>query len=781
MCYTYTKYIRAVVTVAAVGCWLNICASTLWAQTASETASDEFLSKVFAPPPLVNTFGIGLYGAYKGSINTSFASDTRAVHLPTLNDDRTFPVVFPSLDYGVSFYAPVLFSVFGMNLDLGLSSYQYGTQYIFKNFLVDSVAAGFPGAPPSFSTNLTYITASPMFNFNGILVGAKIGIPLSGSVTLPNYAPLRAWDGSTRTLEREQMNTLIQVRVGGMLQLLKLRFGLLSLILDATYPLNNALTINTHPNGIVLETLQQANVRPTKAFEPLEARPLTISAGLSFLFTFNNAAEIAEFEREQKRTDSIRAIERKVVSRQTELSRNSARLADTITNTVFSTMQMQEKLAALEKARQDSIRRSLSTQLTTSKKELAKSKEELTETKKKVFAASIEGIRAADELGNDGGVVSELRVEQFNAKATYALLPYIFFDHNSSVIPSRYKRIAASARASYEIPTKSRQQPLALYYDLLNIIGKRLTQLPNARLTLIGSHSDTGEEKGNNTLVLKRIEAVSAYLQDVWRIPAGLIEFRAKTLPTSPSSSTTPEGQAENRRVELTSNIPELLEPVTAEFVSRVANPPALSFALDISSGAGLKQWALEIQNVDNQGAMTTLKDTSGGTTYPQRWIWWLNDQPTTIPTSSEPISARLEAYDINNQKSPDATAASLPVRQVSLEQKRKANQPDKILHFYELLAGTAPTETRQLLPSVETLLGSIATLRTNETKTTVLYSSEGAPVVSSLPNWAAEAAKKLGVQSETLRTFKAPAADKNLPEVRFYHRALRVQTELAR
>jgi len=765
------------VTLTALVCCSSI--NTLWAQGSSETVTDEFLSKVFAPPPLVNTFGIGLYGAYKGSVNTSFSSDTRAVHLPTLNDDRTFPVVFPSLDYGVSLYAPVLFSVFGMNLDVGFSSYQYGTQYIFKNFLTDSVAAGFPGTPPSFATNLTYITASPMFNFNGILVGAKIGIPYSGSVTLPNYTPLRAWDGSTRTLEREQMNTLIQVRVGGMLQLLKLRFGLLSLILDATYPLSNGLTTNTHPNTIVLETLQQENLRPIKTFESLEARPITISAGLSFLFTFNNAAEIAEFEREQKRTDSIRAIERKVVSRQTELSRTSAQLADKITNTVFATMQAQEKLTALEQARQDSIRRSLSTQLTTSKKELAKTKEELTETKKKVFAASIEGIRAADEFGNDGGVVSELRVEQFNAKSTYMLLPYIFFDHNSSTIPSRYKRIPASARTSYELP-KSPQQPLALYYDVLNIIGKRMTQLPNSRITLIGSHSDTGEEKGNNALVLKRIEAVSAYLQDVWRIPAGRIEFRARTLPTSPSSSTTPEGQAENRRVEITSNTPELLEPVTVEYVSRVANPPALSFALDISSGVGLKQWALEIQNVDNQGAMTTLKDTSGGTTYPQRWIWWLNDQPLTIPTSSEPISARLEAYDINNQKSPDAAAASLPVRQVTLEQKRKANQPDKILHFYEMFAGTAPTENRQLLPSVETLLSSIATLRTNETKTTVLYASEGTSQ-SAQPMWAAEAAKKLGVQPEILRPFKAPAADKTLPEVRFYNRALRVQTEVAR
>jgi outer membrane protein OmpA-like peptidoglycan-associated protein len=817
---------------------LFLACGQMQAQSASSDIAEEFLAKVFVPPPLVNFWGIGVFGGMKAGANTDFNVQNN-LSRPTLNSSLSFIVPNYSWesellpDYGLTLYFPILFGSFGANLDLGVTTYKYGTQYQLKNVVRSDTALRRLGvdveAAPAFLTRLSYFTASPMINFNGIQLGARIGIPFTpnvGSITLPASLQTLGWNGGRVAMDASALATFVEARLGALLPIATFTFGILHFTADVTYPLTNYLTNTELTNDLVKSGFQGVGVpvqddnrgQAGNRWFPVQARPVTISAGLNFVFTFNNAAEIAQFKEEQRITDSIRAEERKINARVLVLQRRSTALADSIAASVIATMQMKERLAQLEsqreQARQDSIKHALAMQvekakiealrskeeavkskeeaikskeetaktrkeLAKSKQDLAKSKEELTESKKKVFTAVARGIFGGSEsAGKDGSglpEVKELVVEQFPTKLSRALLPYIFFENNSSVLPARYKRLRAIERNAWQMPIKQELKPLAVYNEILNIVGKRLTQYPNARLTLIGCNANEGDEKDNYQLSLKRAETVSSYLQDVWKIPAKRIEYRSRNLPSSPSTGSTPETQAENRRVELSSDAPEILAPITIEFMSRVAMPPVLAFGLDINSGAGLKQWTVEIQQLQGK-SIETLKDTTGGSVCPERFIWWLNSEPATIPASSEPITVRVEAFDVNNAQSPDAPLISLPVRQITPDQKRKNGQPDKRIHTYELLAGSAPSEVRPFHPLTESLLASIGAtypVGTAEAQATVVYGGNNAPTSA----FVMAAAKALKLNAQALQPNATPV-DMSIPEGRFYARSLVVRVE---
>lgn len=98
----------------------------------------------------------------------------------------------------------------------------------------------------------------------------------------------------------------------------------------------------------------------------------------------------------------------------------------------------------------------------------------------------------------------------------------------------------------------------------LNIIGKRLTDASEAKITLVGCNDNTGKEKGNKSLSTQRAEAVRDYLEAIWNIAQERITVEVRNLPAKPSSMKLKEGQAENRRVEIASTLtlrPDVVMP----------------------------------------------------------------------------------------------------------------------------------------------------------------------------------------------------------------------------
>ena len=170
----------------------------------------------------------------------------------------------------------------------------------------------------------------------------------------------------------------------------------------------------------------------------------------------------------------------------------------------------------------------------------------------KAKAVTHEGLR-------DTLVARSQRVQQTEI---HALLPYIFFDRDSATIPQRYARIDRRNVRKWQEERIKRGSTMDVYYQLLNIIGYRLRTNRRATISITGCVGQF--ETQDSTLARRRAENVRDYLRDVWRIRENRMTIKTRGLPQNPSLSEvdTLEGDVENRRVEIYSDVLSLLRPV---------------------------------------------------------------------------------------------------------------------------------------------------------------------------------------------------------------------------
>ncbi|HRP02659.1 MAG TPA: OmpA family protein [Candidatus Kapabacteria bacterium] len=142
---------------------------------------------------------------------------------------------------------------------------------------------------------------------------------------------------------------------------------------------------------------------------------------------------------------------------------------------------------------------------------------------------------------------------------TYPILPYIFFDSTSASLNEKYIQGDISSFDENKITKES----LDIYYSMLNIIGSRLSK-SNSTIEIIGMTDGTelSDKADRLKLANKRAEAVSHYLMSKWGIEKSKIKTSVRNVPQLATSIVYPEGNQENRRVEITSNDTEILKPL---------------------------------------------------------------------------------------------------------------------------------------------------------------------------------------------------------------------------
>lgn len=214
--------------------------------------------------------------------------------------------------------------------------------------------------------------------------------------------------------------------------------------------------------------------------------------------------------------------------------------------------------------------------------------------------------------GTLGVYPSDVTIEELTIIDSSPLLNYIFFEAGQSAIPEHYRLLKTQAEAG-EFDEKMLRDTMTKYYDVLNIIGKRLVENPEANVELVGCISDKGEEKNNLTLSRARAESVKSYLQYIWNIDPGRLIATARKLPEIPSTGRVQEGIVENQRVEIRSGSPAILDSIKSTYTFEVADSNEITIQPNIKPGYDLKEWKIEIK-----GDGTLLKSIQGqGNTIP--------------------------------------------------------------------------------------------------------------------------------------------------------------------
>ncbi|MGB9912910.1 MAG: OmpA family protein, partial [Candidatus Kapaibacteriota bacterium] len=284
-----------------------------------------------------------------------------------------------------------------------------------------------------------------------------------------------------------------------------------------------------------------------------------------------------------------------------------------------------------------------------------------------------------DEKGNEMPV-TVLKIEEFLSTKMHPLLGYIFFDENSAEIPPRYKLLSKNETKDFNIKKLYGLSTLDIYYHILNIIGKRVAQFPQAELTIVGCNSDQGLEKGNLELSRRRAEAVRNYFTNVWNIEPERIKIVERNLPENPSNPNDPDGIEENRRVEIIANIPQIFEPLVVEDTLREVNPPTFRFKTEVKTPIGVDRWQL----VTLQSA-GVVKVFEGKGDIPKVIEWKVQQEQSNVPKFDEPLKYKLVVYDKDNKKWESQTL-ELPVQIMTIEKKIVEQVADKQIDRFSLI-----------------------------------------------------------------------------------------------
>jgi len=187
---------------------------------------------------------------------------------------------------------------------------------------------------------------------------------------------------------------------------------------------------------------------------------------------------------------------------------------------------------------------------------------------------------------------------------THPLLNYVFFDSASTAIQDKY----LNTRNIVDFNEKNLpKETLSIYYNLFDIIGSRLKANPNAKIKITGvtDGEELSDKKDRIKLAESRARNVANYIINRWNIPQDRVSIESLDFPKLPTSREYQEGYQENRRVEITSNDPEILTPVIhSKFFEYTSTQDSIYFNFEVNRELKLNDWNFSAFNglIKSQG-----------------------------------------------------------------------------------------------------------------------------------------------------------------------------------
>jgi outer membrane protein OmpA-like peptidoglycan-associated protein len=279
---------------------------------------------------------------------------------------------------------------------------------------------------------------------------------------------------------------------------------------------------------------------------------------------------------------------------------------------------------------------------------------------------------------DDAAIPAEsVRVEELDVIENYPLLPQIFFAHNSSALDSSRQIILDRSQAQDFRAMDLTRDQIDVYRNILNVVGYRLQKNPSSSVTITGCVDNLDEEKNNKELARQRAETVKNYLVTAWGIEGERLKVVARTLPQNPANPTTPDGQQENRRVELSSDDMALFEPVEFRDRDLTVSPKVFNLHPTITNGEDINSWDATIRRE------SSVLLTSSGSGQPTD-VRWNADTNGAKPKSAKPVIGTLVVKNLLGQSY--SSSDTLNVDYVTLQLMKSREEGGKLVERYSLI-----------------------------------------------------------------------------------------------
>lgn len=245
------------------------------------------------------------------------------------------------------------------------------------------------------------------------------------------------------------------------------------------------------------------------------------------------------------------------------------------------------------------------------------------------------------------------------------LLPMIFFDQGSYVVPQHYQTFVGSSDADkysiqdqHELHTGGRNlwsSELTKYYEVLNIIGARMDSLRSSRIELEGGYST---EPGENETVGKhRADVVKEYFVNVWRIEPERITVLPPRLMCNPDDNALKQEEA--RRVIIHTRNRELLK--TVHYQTSSIRSGTIAFAVTVDPQMPIEEVS-EIRLIIAAGndvlSKTNVPVNGDSTLYRFVGLWSL---PENADEMESPMTAQVFVFT-NSGMARGSNTVSIPI-----------------------------------------------------------------------------------------------------------------------
>ncbi len=364
--------------------------------------------------------------------------------------------------------------------------------------------------------------------------------------------------------------------------------------------------------------------------------------------------------------------------------------------------------------------------------------------------------------------VATVKVEEIYETHLAPLVPYLFFDENSSELATRYRTFDKAQVDTFALRSLNGTDRLTMYHDVLNILGRRLQDQPDVHIMLTGCTA-MGSETGGKVLSKTRATTVKNYLTEIWGIAPDRIKLEARELPQNFSPRSDSDGIAENRRVEIASNDPAILAPLALSDTLRKSTPPLIRFHPTATAEAGVASWRIDVSQDGSP-----LK-AFNATALPKTIDWDLNNDQQHVPRAPGKLDVHLTVADSTNAVV--RASDTLEVMQLTLRSKKREFAGDAEIQHYSLLlfdfkSSELTNRDREVLKFIKSHIVK------NSVVTVEGYADRigNAEVNHKLASARAQAAAAvLGAENGTVSGSDQLLYDNATPEGRFYSRTVEV------
>lgn len=390
----------------------------------------------------------------------------------------------------------------------------------------------------------------------------------------------------------------------------------------------------------------------------------------------------------------------------------------------------------------------------------------------------ITGQITAVGVESDGRIINKpiFKIDLNTSNKYEALLPYVFYEEGSDIIPDRYYKLNNSQVANFTIDQLWYKSTINIYHDILNIIGKRLTMYQKSVLTIQGNNANTGIEKENTELSRRRAENVKQYLQDIWGIKENRLIVKAGNLPKAKSLPIDdPETAQENRRVEFSSNDYRVIEPLDLKNTMATSNPPKVRFNVQGAADFGIASYTIDAIQAGFNGNSFKQTETSS---LPNTIDWEIAKNQALTPKLAKPVTCTLTIIDKKGNSKMVGTD-QMDIDLITIERKIKEHingyEVDSFsLILFDFNKSDVEDENKKIIAAIQkrvkkgseiSVTGTTDRIGTEEYNTRL--SQERANAVKAAIN--RKGSVSIGKGEQDLRF------DNDLPEGRFYCRTVNV------